>query len=103
MGFRGQQRCRFRTYITAKNTNQTTISIKRAITKHVAKFIITKNVRSMKMKGLTLGAIIGTWIMAMLLYANSFKMIERLDELIKLNTPEAIQLIVPDKPLLEDK
>ena len=55
------------------------------------------------MKGLTLGAIIGTWIMAMLLYANSFKMIERLDKLIELNTPEAIQLIVPDKPLLEDK
>ena len=28
---------------------------------------------------------------------------EKLDKLIELNTPEAIQLIVPEKPLLEDK
>lgn len=28
---------------------------------------------------------------------------KKLDKLIELNTPEAIQLIVPDKPLLEDK
>ena len=54
------------------------------------------------MKGLTLGAIIGTWIMAMLLYANSFKTIERLDKLIELNTPEYVN-VIPDKPLLEAK
>lgn len=28
---------------------------------------------------------------------------QKLDKLIELNTSEAIQLIVPDKPLLEDK
>lgn len=52
------------------------------------------------MKGLTLGAIIGTWIMAMFLYANSFKIIEKLDKLIELNTPEFIN-VVPEKVLIE--
>ena len=28
---------------------------------------------------------------------------QKLDRLIELNTPEAIQLIVPEKPLLEDR
>ena len=76
------------------------ISIKRATTKHVAKFIMMKNVRSMKMKGLTLGAIIGTWIIAMLLYANSFRMIERLDKLIEVNTPEYIN-VIPEEVVIE--
>ena len=31
-----------------------------------------------------------------------FKVSKKLDKLIELNTPEAIQLIVPEKPLLEN-
>lgn len=54
------------------------------------------------MKGITLGIVMLAIMLINLLWSvNSLG--QKLDKLIELNTPEAIQLIVPDKPLLEDK
>lgn len=42
-------------------------------------------------------------ILIVIVAITQIKISKKLDKLIELNTPEAIQLIVPDRPLLEEK
>ena len=41
-------------------------------------------------------------ILIVIVAITQIKISKKLDKLIELNTPEAIQLVVPEKPLLED-
>lgn len=44
-----------------------------------------------------------TTILIVLVAITQISIAKKLDKLIELNTPEAIQLIVPEKPLLENR